>query len=498
MHDECGSASIPETDGITADAVVGEEAGAPQVDGAARRAMDELSSRIQELIETADAPELLKRLFCQVLDWRYVNQPVPLDALPVNSRSLVVEATILAQHQDLRLCLVRLSKSELLAKDQNNPFEKLASAWPTVLVAFSNFGQNQIDFRHKAPDGRVHRFSLDRSLFGAADLAQAICAMRAFEIKTDEPTPQLEVAERLERQFKRLPRRLRRPRRGLDRDPFWRELPRHKLLTQAEEQRLRRQFTSGTPSAARDKLVLTNLRLVASIAARYRKRGLPWDDLLQEGVCGLIRAVDKYEPDRGFRFSTYATWWIMQSITRATIEQPRLIKLPVHRVDEVNRMRWFYKEFLLENLVAPSDRDMQDHFNLTDEQLVVLRQMWAAWRYHPLGAVNGHCAQAPSPASIFADSDRIATIHRVIETKLDPRSREIVRRRFGIGGIVPETLEEIGQDMDVTRERIRQVEAKALRLLAVPLRNLVGEPDWQLPPKKKSQSTHGQSAEAAT
>lgn len=158
-------------------------------------------------------------------------------------------------------------------------------------------------------------------------------------------------------------------------------------------------------------------------------------------------------------------------------------------------MRWFFKEFLNDNLIAPSDRDTQEHFNLTAGQLIVLRQMRATLHYQPLSAVNGHCTAMPCPASTFADSDRVATIHQLIDGKLDARSREIVRRRFGLGGVIPETLEEIGQDMHVTRERIRQVEAKALRRLALPLRNLVGEPNWPLPSEKKPESPQLESAE---
>ena len=461
------------------------ECDAPFVNADARRAIDELSERIQELIDTTDAPELLKRLFCYSLDWRYVNQPVPEKALPQTARDDVAEASILAQHDDLRLCYVRLNKSELLVKDQVRAMDRLRRAWPTVLVAFVNFGKNQIDFCHNSIDGRVSRFSLDRSLFGASELAQAIYAMRAFDVKTEEPAPQLEVTERLERQLKRLPRGLRRRRRGLDRDPFWRELPRHQLLSQPEEQRLRRQYSPGEKSPARDKLILANLRLVAHIAYRHRRRGLAWDDLLQEGVCGLMRAADRFEPERGFKFSTYATWWIWQSIGRAIADQARLIRLPVHCADEVNRLRWFYKTFLNEHMVVPSDRDVRDHFNLSDSQLVVLRQMRATLYYMTLDVVMNRPGQAPCPATRYSVSDRVATIHQVLQKKLDARSREVVNRRFGLENTVPETLEEIGQDLKVTRERIRQIEAKALRRLALPLRDRIGEPDWPLPPEKE-------------
>lgn len=440
---------------------------APPIDADAQRAIDQLSEQIQEVLGTAETPTFLKRLFCQTLDWGYVNQPVPGDVLPESCRADVVEATIVARHEELRLCYVRLAKSELLAKDERRPMERLAKAWPSVLVAFGNFGQNQIDFCQAKLDGGFVRFSLDRSLFGASELAQAIYAMRAFELKTEERAPQLEVAQRMERQLKRLPRRLRR-RRGLDRDPFWRELGRHKLLSLSEEQRLRRAYESGGRSSARDKLVLSNLRLVVSIAYRYRRQGVIWDDLLQEGVCGLLRAADKYEPERGCRFSTYATWWIMQSVTRAIAEQAPFVTTPSYWAQHLHRFRRFWKEFLQENGFRPSDRDLQDYFELSPDELQVLRQVLAA-RYRRCQITDAvPCVRAGDPSEHSATADRRRTVASVLRKRLDARSADVLRRRYGFAGQPEETLEEIGQSYGVTRERVRQIESKALAILQHP------------------------------
>lgn len=269
----------------------------PPVSSDAQRAIERLAERVQQLMDTADAPTLLKQLFCHELDWRYVNEPVPNSALPESARGAVAEATIIAMCDEIRLCYLRMSKSDLLAGEQRKPLDRLSRGWPSVLVAFANFGQTQIDFCCKTAEGKIARISLDRNLFGPDELAQAIYAMRAFDVKTEEPAPQLVVAERLERQLKRVPLR-HRQRRGLSGDPFFRELRRHELLLHAAEKSLRRQFTAGEKHGARDKLVLANLRLVVWVADRYRARGVEWDDLLQEGVCGLLRAADRYDPER--------------------------------------------------------------------------------------------------------------------------------------------------------------------------------------------------------
>jgi RNA polymerase primary sigma factor len=454
------ASAVQPVDSATDDAALDDN---PPVQPNAQQAIEQLTARVHQLMETADAPTLLKQLFCHELDWSYVNQLIPGSVLPDSTRESIVEATIVATCDQIRLCYLRMARSELLATEQRRPVERLAKAWPAVLVAFSNFGQRQIDFCFKTSVGKIARISLDRNLFGPTELAQAIHAMRAYDLKTQEAVPELEVAERLERQFKRLPRRYRR-RRGLDRDPFYREVGRHRLLLREEEQRLRRQYEGGARHPARDKLILANLRLVVWVADRYRRHGLSWDDLLQEGVCGLIRAADKYDPKLGFKFSTYATWWIMQAMTRALADTSRLVSTPVYTVTQINRLRRYWKEFLQENGFFPSDRDIQSHFDLSENELRMLRRARAAWfGYRQLDdSYPSRQDRAEDAASI---SDRRTAVERTIDSVLSRRIAQIIRRRFGFGPRGEETLEEIGKSMSLTRERIRQLEAKGLEIL---------------------------------
>jgi RNA polymerase primary sigma factor len=441
---------------------------APVVNPVAQAVIDELTDFIGCLAEPIEAPKLLKQLFCQHLDWKYVNQPIPASALPETARENVVEATIIATHEQIPLCYLRIRESDLSAFEQRKPVDRLARAWPTVLVAFSNFGQTQIDFCSKTLDGRVARISLDQSLYGAGELAQALYAMRAFDIRTQEPAPQIEVAERLERQLKRVPRRFRQ-RRGLESDPFQREIARHKLLSHDEEKRLRRQYMPGKRHSARDKLVLANLRLVMSVAYRYRRRGLAWDDLLQEGVCGLMRAADKYDPERGFKFSTYATWWIMQSVTRAVAQQRPLVATPVPWATEVGRLKWFWRTFIQAHGFIPSDRDIRDHFEFTDEQQRLFGMVRRAWACMLGVPEEFPCHRSDAPDELVSNKERNQTIERILNGKLDKRTAGIVRRRFGLGVKGEETLEQIGQSLSLTRERVRQLEASALAIFRHPI-----------------------------
>lgn len=440
----------------------------------ARRAVDSLAEKIQELLGTADAPTLLKKLFCNTLDWKYVNQPVPADVLPPSVRGEVFEATIVARHGELRLCHVRMAKPELFAGDQRKPMDRLDRAWPGVLIAFTDFSQNQIDFCRKLADGRLARFCLDRSLFGASELAQAIYAMRAFDVTSDEPAPVLEVDERLERQLKRLPRHLRR-RRGIDRDPFWRELPRHRLLTAAEEQKLRRMFQAGEVSDARDKLILANLRLVVWMACRYRRRGLPWDDLLQEGVCGLIQAADRFEPGRGFKFSTYATWWVRQTITRAIADRGRTIRIPLHLQDRVLSLRRLFGPLAQEAGRMPTVEDVAAKAGVSVREATLLMRI----SRHPLSLsarVDGHARsdliESERERHVVDRVSRRARrreIKRVLKS-LPYREREIIKLRFGLGDGFTYTLEEVAQVFKLSRERVRQIERDTLRALRHPVR----------------------------
>ena len=207
--------------------------------------------------------------------------------------------------------------------------------------------------------------------------------------------------------------------------------------------------------------------------ARNRCRhGLGCDDLLQEGVCGLIRAADKYEPKLGFKFSTYATWWIMQAMTRALADTSRVISTPVYTVAQMNRLRRYWKEFLQENGFFPSDRDIQSHFDLSENELRMLRRARVAWfGYRQLD--DSYPSRQDGAEDAASVSDRRTAVERTIDSVLSRRIAQIIRRRFGFARGV-ETLEEIGKSMSLTRERIRQLEAKGLEILGrgIPAREL--------------------------
>ena len=343
----------------------------------ATQAINDLSERIQRLIEPLNAPVFLKQIFCQTLDWQYINQPMPMTLLPESARGGLAEAHIIAQCEDIRLCYLRADSSEISASDQHPMLQRLSRAWPQVVVAFANFGQDQLDLAIRDLSGALHRISLDRSLFGPGELAQALYALRAFDITGDEPPVQMEVVERLERQFKRLPQRLR-ERHGLRSSPLEREVQRHRLLDRREEGNLRSQFNAGERHPDRDKLVLANLRLAISIAYRFRGRGLDWEDLLQVGVLGLMRAADKFDPSLGYKFSTYATWWVRQHMGRAVDESAHLIDLPAYCGRLVRRYRSLVRDHLLYFGCRPTDAEVQDYFELDHDQWIVLRQTIAA------------------------------------------------------------------------------------------------------------------------
>lgn len=229
---------------------------------------------------------------------------------------------------------------------------------------------------------------------------------------------------------------------------------------------------------ARDALIKANTRLVVSVARRYLGRGVPFLDLIQEGNLGLMKAVEKYEYQRGFRFSTYATWWIRQGIVRAIADQGRTIRVPVHMVD---RLRVVYKASReLEQKIGrtPTPEELAQQLDLDSSKLQWLLQV----TQQPVSLespVNGEedselgmyveDITSPSPAQITYENMLRERLDEVLAT-LTPREARILRLRFGLGQDRPYTLEEVGQKFGLTRERIRQIESKALRRLRQPSR----------------------------
>lgn len=259
---------------------------------------------------------------------------------------------------------------------------------------------------------------------------------------------------------------------------YLREIGLIPLLTPQEELNLAKRISEGDP-VAKKLLTKANLRLVVSIAKKYVGRGMLFLDLIQEGNLGLIKAVEKFDYEKGYKFSTYATWWIRQAITRAIADQARTIRIPVHMVETINRLKKVTRKLSQKLGRKPYEEEVAEEMGISIDKLREIIKV----AQEPVSLETPIGKEEDSRLGDFiedrdTDTPVISVTNELLRedinevlTTLSPREQQVLRLRFGLDNGNPKTLEEVGQEFGVTRERIRQIEAKALRKLRHPNRN---------------------------
>ena len=259
---------------------------------------------------------------------------------------------------------------------------------------------------------------------------------------------------------------------------YMREMGKIDMLSADEEHHLASLVAQGDKNA-RNQLVEANLRLVCSLAKHYQGCGLTYQDLIQEGNIGLIKAAEKFDAEKGFRFSTYATWWIKQAISRAIADQARTIRVPVHMAENINKVKKIERQLLAELQHEPTNAEIAKAMKMSEDQIAEIKSYMTDTTSLDIqvgddddGTTIGSFVEDThfvNPADAYVKAANGEMVDMVLST-LSDREANIIRMRFGIGQDRAMTLEEVGKEFSLTRERIRQIEAKALRKLRHPSR----------------------------
>ena len=255
---------------------------------------------------------------------------------------------------------------------------------------------------------------------------------------------------------------------------YFAHIDKGKLLTHAEEIDLSKRAKAGD-KGARQRLIEKNLRLVVSVAKKYRGMGLPFEDLIQEGNIGLMKAVEKFDPDRGWRFSTYATWWVRQAVQRAVADKGRTIRVPVHRGDKLRKMARAYNELSAEREHEPADEDVAGRLGWSVEDVRDLKG--SLWDASSLNQPLSSEADATEIGELIEDeraSEVAGTVIGEMEMdwladaveKLPERHRYVLIKRYGLGEEEAVTLAQLSEELGISRERVRQLQREAERMLA--------------------------------